>query len=331
MKNLAIGIAICMVLFSCKKEPKGLLSPSEPSKEQKYQIKYNFKDFSLEVVGVKSNRTSEIPLNEKVSHIAYLAYNEEGKEVSRIRQRVTGETFAWRPDEDDEFIHNQFSLGILPFGTFADSLAAGNYTIVMIASQAVFGIGSYNEPAYQPFDPLDDAYFIYEYRFLENRSRTKDTFYKKFQLKVEDKDITQQVVLERLVAKAEINILDAKPHLAYRFQFINEFLGMRFEDNTYVGGADDTELGAAGVMRENTRFTSFILNTDPAMPLDIVIESYQPPNFRPVIATKTIKNVPFFKNKVTVITGNFHSATTSTGFSVSVNDEFDKDTINVKF
>lgn len=330
MKNLAIGIVICMVLFSCKKESEDLFNPAESAKGQKYKISYNFKDFSPQIAGVKSNQISEIPLNEKVSHIVYLAYNEEGKEVSRIRQRVTGETFAWRPDENDEFTHNQVSLGVLPFGTFTDSLATGNYTIVMIASQAEFGIGSYNEPAYQPFDPLAEAYFIYEYRFLENRSRTKDTFYKKFQLKVEDKELNQEVLLERIVAKAEINILDAKPDVGYRFSFINEFLGFRFSDNKYVDGTDDSELGAAGVVRDNTKFSAFILNTDPANPIDIVIEAFQGPG-RVSIAKKTIENVPFVKNKRTVLTGNMHSGTTPLGFSVTVCDEFDQDTINVTF
>lgn len=68
----------------------------------------------------------------------------------------------------------------------------------MIASQVEFGIGSYNVAASQPFLPFPEAYFIYEYRFLENRSRTKDTFCKKFQLKVEDKELNQEVLLERI-------------------------------------------------------------------------------------------------------------------------------------
>ena len=212
---------------------------------------------------------------------------------------------------------------------FSDSLVAGNYTIAIIASQANFGISSHNEAADQPFLPFSEAYFNYEYVMMENRSRTKDTFFKKFQIQVEDQDITKNVVLDRIVAKLELNILDARPEVGYRLSFINEFLGYRFSDGTYVDGAEDASIGAAEVIREDSKFTAFILNTDPQRPIHMVIEAFGPDGA--LIAKKTIERVPFVKNKRTVMTGNMHSSVSAPGFQVTVNDAFDQDTIDVRF
>jgi hypothetical protein len=329
MKNLFAGIFICLALFSCKKEPKVPLSSAGVEKQQKYGVRFKLKDFTPEVLGVKNKQMSEVPLKDKAEFLCYIAFNEEGKEVSRIRQFAAGGTVAYSYDEQG--IAGEFNIGPFPFGTFSDSLANGNYTIVIIASQGEFGINSYNdEAAGLPVVPFADAAFIFKYVLMEDQSRTKDTFYKRFNLKVENEDLKQDVVLERLVAKAEINILDAKPELGYSFQFINEYLGYKFADSSYVAKANDSsDQSAAEITRENTKFTSFILNTSPSEPIDIIIEEYERPGT--VIARKTIKQVPFFKNKVTVLTGNLHSGNTAAGFSVNVNDEFDKDTVNVSF
>lgn len=286
---------------------------------------FKLDDFSAQVLGMKSTTISETPLDKVVEHLVYIAYDEDGIEVSRIRQNSSGFTTSYRPDEDGN--SNEVNLGKLTFGSFTDSLAAGDYTIVLVASQKEFGISSYNEAASQPFDPLSQAYFIYEYRFLENRSRTKDTFYKKFQLKVEDKDLQKQIVLERIVGKAEINILDAEGR-SYRFNFINEREGMHFLDDRLMGGTEDEAyFGASEVIQENSKFTAYILNTDPDRPIDIVIEGLH----NGVNVRKTIEKVPFYKNKRTILTGYMNPPGSSAGFNVTVNDEFDKDSINVGF
>jgi hypothetical protein len=316
----------CLVLFSCKKD-LDQLPGSQVSKEKKYDVSFNASDFTQQVDAIsKGNTSSESPLISKVSYFAYIVYNSEGKEVSRIVQDSTGATTRFI---DDRVSPGQYK-GIQTFGCIKDSLTTGNYTVVMIGTKSRFEINARtitSEGYY--FKPLNEAFFYYEGGLI-SWSRAKDTFLKKLILKVESKDFQQRVILDRIVGKAEINILDSKPGTTFKFLFIHENEGYKFSNETPFGNTDDIQNevyleSVAGI--SNLSYSKFLINT--LSPVDVIIKVYENGT---LTASKTIKDVLFYKNKRVILTGNIYSPKVAkTGFTIEVNDEFDKDPVKVNF
>jgi hypothetical protein len=276
----------------------------------------------------KGNSVSDAALAGRAKYFTYIAYNEEGTEVSRIKQDSTGYTIRL----NDSIILEGFEipLGRQTFGCIKDTLPAGSYTIVMLASNARYSINNRNETNIQyEYLPLADASFYYT-RGLDVWSVAGDTFFKKFSLSVTAENATHNVTLDRIVGKAEINILDSRPGTVFKFLFINDFEAYKFSNEqpfnqTY--DADNEQLLPSIPGREKLSYSKFLLNT--IAPLDVIIKVYENGNLS---ATKTVKDVRFYKNKRTVLTGHIYSeAAASTGFSVKVNDQFDPDSIVVKF
>lgn len=322
---------MCILLFSCKKDMNLNQGNTPSSQADKFAVTFNVSDFSPQVVGAdKGNSISDVPLKGRAGYFTYIAYNSEGKEVNRLKQDSTGLTLLYRKFLDQGDLYQGYPLGIQPFGCIKDSLAAGEYTIVMIASQSNFSINNRNELVLDyTFSPFTEASFYYN-RGLDSWSRAKDTFYKKFSLTVEEKDSQHKVTLDRIVGKAEINILDSRPGTTFKFFFIGENEAFKFSDEQPFSEVDEinAEVHLPTIPgKEKLSYSKFIINT--ATPVDVIINVYEN---GALTATKTIKDVRFFKNKRTVLTGNIYAASPpTTGFNVQVNDKFDEDTVVVKF
>jgi len=329
MKNLIYILSIVVCLFSCKKEQENR-NLIQTTKEKKISLTFNVSDFSQRVEGVrKGNSLADAPLKDFANYLTYIAYDSDGTEVSRLKQDTSGNTTRIHNPLNSSGPAEEFA-GQQIFGCIKDSLATGEYTIVMVASKKLVSISNRGEQTLDyTFEPFNNASFYFN-RGLDSWSRADDTFFKKFSVTVEDKDLQQKPVLDRIVGKAEVNILDSKPGTTYRFLFVNENEAFKFFDELPFGVTDDidneerleTVTGTADLT-----YSKFILNT--ATPVNLIIKVYEGGTLS---ASKTIENLRFYKNKRTILTGNIYSAkSSSTAFSVNVNDEFDEETIDVSF
>ena len=329
MKNLIIILTLVSTLVSCRKESTNP-RPAQNPNDKKYSLTFNISDFSQQVQGIKTGSSiSEAPLTDFANYFVYIAYNSAGTEVSRLKQDSVGNTTRIRNPFPDSYLPEE-PLGLQTFGCIKDSLVAGEYTIVMIASKRTFSINNRGEQTLDyTFQPFDNASFYYN-RGLDSWSRADDTFFKKFTVTVENEDLQENVVLNRIVGKAEINITDSKPGTSYKFLFIEENEAFKFENEQPFGNTadvDDEEYIDAVDGKANLSFSKFILNT--STPIDVIIKVYEG---GVLSASKTIEDVRFYKNKRTILTGNIYSPkSVSTGFTVTVNEAFDEDTEEVSF
>lgn len=163
-----------------------------------------------------------------------------------------------------------------PFGSIVDSFPTGTYTIVIVGSRYKFAIDSRHndDPSdYLARNPLSNAFIGDERSSGFQLPHTKDTFFKKLTLTIASDDISQAVTLDRITGKVEINILDAIPANAYRFEFrfINavnqfEFNTETAHGNTYYESPDfkyqSVQILPAQIGVANYRFKKIIFGSD---------------------------------------------------------------------
>jgi hypothetical protein len=329
MKKLICILTLAVSFFSCKKEP-GQPELPQVMKEKKHGLTFNITSFTQQVKGMKKgNSVADASLKDFANYFTYIAYDSGGTEVSRLKQDSSGSTTRIRNPFPDLYPAEQFA-GEQTFGCIKDSLIAGEYTIVMVASKRLVSISNRGEQTLDyTFEPFNNASFYFN-RGLDSWSRAEDTFFKKFTVTVGNSDLQQNTQLDRIVGKAEINIMDSKPGTTYKFLFVNENEAFKFSDEIPFGNTDDVineQYVGAVEGKANLSYSKFILNT--VIPISVIIKVYEGETLS---ASKTIENVRFYKNKRTILTGNIYSdKSPSSAFSVTVNDEFDEETIDVSF
>lgn len=324
MKYLSICLVSVLFLFSCEKKDDTSIAQSR-IKGEKYDVTLNISDFSQEIETLsKASKTSETSVTSKAAYLMYIVYNAEGQEVSRLSQDTAGNALRvynneMFPDaEPFEYTQGQ------TFGCIKDSLASGIYTVVVIASNSRLSANNRQEFNFI-FNPWNDAFFTYS-RGLDSWPRASDTFYKKFTLKVESKGVSKKASLDRIVGKAELNILDAKPGMLFKSLYLNENESFKFSNELPFGETtDESSQNYRGFIGPKSSF--YLINTSTLV--DVVIEYYDTPDH--LQSTKTIKGVRFYKNKRTIISGNFFVPKVSqAGFTVNVNDKFDEETSTLR-
>jgi hypothetical protein len=133
MKNLLLGtVAIILLFNSCKKEDA--VTPKEIADSKKFAVNFRVSGFKLSVEGFSklsaTPTTAATPADSSsIAGIYYLVYNSEGEELYRKIQASDGYTAKYAPDADPEFVDGEF-------GNIQDSLPAGTYTIILLASPA---------------------------------------------------------------------------------------------------------------------------------------------------------------------------------------------------
>ena len=333
MKNIFYYLSLCLFLFSCKKDTDQQAT-SNPSASKKFAVTFNATSFSQEVAPISKasgNRVSAVPLKGMAKYFIYVVYDESGKEVSEIRQDSSGTT---RRIINDYFYPDSDVVGaskIKPYGIIKDSLPKGNYTVVMAASNTEMNLNSrYKNFEVIKFSPFKDAFLNYT-RNLVSWSRSTDTFYKKFSLSIGDEPVQQNVQLERIVGKLELNILDryVGTGTGYTVLVDNDCEAFKFSTDLPFGAAFDYEFsdfnnkGGSFDAKGNLEF--FILNT--RVPLTITIIYY----VNGIKTYKVIDGINIFRNKKTVLSGNLFTDTKAVGFTTSVNDQFDQEDAEQSF
>jgi hypothetical protein len=319
MKKIFICLLLSTTLWSCKKANEGYPA-LKPSMETKFEVTLNFSDFSSEVTNIskhEGNTVLSASLKKSTSYLTYIVYDKDGVEVSRIRQDSSGTTTRIIREEGE----NEVPLSQKGYGCIKDSLIAGNYTVVIAASNTLFEINNRSTGLGFEFFDLNDAHFQYQ-RGLDSYYRTSDTYYKKFALNVSKKDVQKPIVLDRIVGKVEINILDAKAGEKFQYQFENENDSFRFLTEKPFGELSESIFQGY----QSASASYFILNTE--TPINVLI-SYEENG---IATEKLITGVMVYKNKRTILKGNVHSSAKSTsGFDISVNSQFDEEPLEISF
>ena len=359
-KKLLFAASICVFLFSCKKNETQEL-PKGNTNIKKYAVKFNVSDFRQSVEDISGKRTNTVLETsdslESINNLIYLAYDSTGAEVGRIRHRKNLPNLRWFTSY--KYIYNnsillQFHQGYdEPFGSRVDSLPSGNYTIVVLGSnilqykQYTINDRSINDPVgiekpQRPdVQPLNEASIGQSNGLVpEILAQTEDTFYKKFMLTIGSQDISQEVRLERITGKLEVNILDKLPANATQMEFKIYGAAHVIELNTSqaIGNTDYPEededisfhpilLKAEERGMSNYKFSRYLYGRDQAVTVKIQCFDAD----RKLIVTKNVPDVHIYKNKRTILSGKLFDSNPQTGFTVSVNGEWDPSTIEVPF
>lgn len=352
MKSLLIiACTICVLMVSCKKEQQHP-GKTNQSAVKKYAVKFTGSVFDQYTTGIgvarptglfsamATNAVSDTASLQSagINKYYFIVYDANGNEVDRISKFITvnggpinqNRYFADGLREGDPGFPTPYVTTIPgPFEMIADSLAAGTYTVIILAAAVDFNAvqdfyintqsdSSFPGPGGYFYLPLSTAYFNFTW-FLDPIVSSADTYMYKGTITVTTHDIQQNYTLNRIVGQLVINIEDAMPANAAGIDvgLSEEYMGLSLNDlqpnqliylNTLGLPVSSDELG-----KTNTQFTHFIINT--VTPMDVSITCYDASNN--TIATKTINGVQFTKNEKTILTGKLFDGVQTTGVKIN--------------
>lgn len=313
MKKLLLAVcALSLTLFACKKDTAPT-NPNPPGDGKKVALNIRTKDFlqRLEPLPGANNRIAgttealrDSALAAKVSHLYYLLYNAQGNFLHQMHQDAN-------VSED--------------FGSFYDSAAAGNYTIVLIASQSPLYTHASNQLAGSGFSvPMVAPGEI------ENMP---DIFYAKENISVSNGTDTMELnmTLSRIVGNLQVNILDMPPpgsgDTNVSIKITPEAITFLFDYNAVYIGPADTIIGKINRISLST-FSSYVLNT--VTPFTVTINYVDPVTGQP--QTKVINNVSCYKNRRTILSGYLYGGSdVNNGVKVILLDSWSGDDNQVAF
>jgi len=368
MKNILLTLTgVCLILFSCKKEEQQQQTLKPNTSTKKYAVSFKVSDFQQsvgEISGSGSKNPSvsaAMPLDSSINNLVFLAYDSTGKEVARIRHTIYSPSIGYNNTyiaSHDPAHPNLAKPYSQPFGTLVDSLPSGKYSIIIAGSYIKQDRSLFTINTRHPYDdleidviqfrnPLNTASLSEDYGLSPDRiSWTEDTFIKGFSLTVGGQDIQQAVTLERLTGKLEVNILDQIPANADKIEFKIYDAAYYIKLNTLqvIGNTDYYDEGENAEYPEtqmfypiqfkasdrgssNFKYTKFLYGRDQAV--RVKIQCFDANGN--VIASKNIPNVQIYKNKRTILSGKLFETTPQTGFTISVNSEWDPATVEVPF
>jgi hypothetical protein len=316
---LLTTLAVVCFFCSCSKEDTPATPGKTPEKTatQKHAVEFRLPGFTTNVGEFRKTGTSSAQrdslLETQIDEVYYFAYDSAGNEVNNIRQM----------------------RGELGFGTIKDSLAPGNYTIVLMAQKDTY-IWSEATTEHRPLATAGPRLYSNFDGYVLG-----DLFFKKLSLTVNNADtvVTNNLTLERMVGKLEVNVLDAEPYSPTGHSL---FVTASPEITTFgfangaatIFAASDTMLVPLGEPYLLGRYAKTMLNTE--IPFTVTVTDYH--YMTNVTTRKVIPNVRCYRNKRTILTGKIFDgevtnppATTPGGFKVSINDVWDTDDVNIDF
>jgi hypothetical protein len=297
-KKLLLMSTLVMLLFACSKDDKHQeLSPNNQKSGQNIPFKVSISDFikKVEVLPMPGGRvanthgtvTRDSSLFGKVSDIYLIAYNEIGFPAINTHQRS----------------------GSSDFGIISDSLPAGDYTIVVLASSDSLNIPSYS--ALEAYLNPDQTFKAFP-----------DIFYKKTSINISNTQSPSfNLTLDRLVGRLEVNILDA-PAIS---QDSIVDVTMRYEHTIFDFLVDFTTYRETPEYfpikrRSQNLFSDFIMNTKTEVTVTIsYIDRISGQRLK-----KVIEHVTMERNKSTILTGKLYPTSNpddgKTDFNLGLNN-----------
>ncbi|WP_374166818.1 FimB/Mfa2 family fimbrial subunit [Arcticibacter sp. MXS-1] len=235
-------------------------------------------------------------LKDYVHYLSYFIFGSDGKFVRTIKQTDTSPSF----------------------GLISDNVPAGDYTVVFVASKydLSFGATTTLSTARLFSTAIDD-----------------DIFFKKITLTVGSKDISQSLVLDRVVGYVEVALKETLPSNVAKVDFAiqNDYANLLFSTGSFTIAGVPSEKRLSKVLsteeeRTNITFGATVLNDTGNVIVQIICYN----SAGTVIKEVKVQNVQCVKNKRTVLSGKVFASATG-GFSVSLNTLWDSDPISVSF
>lgn len=330
-------LCVCLfMLFSCKKEHQNSPNTNHQT-DKKYPVSFNLSGFkqtqtsflvnspghSIRVNSKALAATDSVALNDAFIDYAYVVYDALGNEVSRIFKQGFGD-----PDNKNyeyRYIYSpapgvkRLYMGPGSFGTIQDSLAAGNYTVVLIA-----GI-QFNVNAIGPFSPDSIRYKPLGTAAAYSAPGFKsDIYFKKFNITVSASPLNQSLTLDRVSGQLEIIINDTPPN-AYTLQTNIKYDNMAFAFGNETSYCNEEE--NYGLSLLNPVNAIAVENT--TTPITITMSAYDiSDNF---ITSKTVTNVRVYKNTRTILSGNLFTQSPAAQFTITANQAWDPNVTTIHF
>jgi hypothetical protein len=304
-KAILLLLVAAVSFFSCKKDQKKVGSP--PVKT--YKINYSVSDFTQTIVGQSTNnphtdglKTNDSPpLSSYVDAIYYYVYNPNGALLHSLVQPSSASNF----------------------GTIADELPAGTYTVVFVGGKT--GLNIVNTAYYT-------SAYLGGYGAGSQGLPWQDTFFKKFTLTVTTSDITQSVSFDRIVSQLTVNVEDtipanaysiavtARTYLRYSFATPGPFPTPPVDNfvSTFI-----IPISAKGTT--NYKVSVITLNTTDPSSVKIVCYDAN----AKILASTIVNNVIVYPNTQTILSGQLFA--TDNQFSLTANVKWDPTVINITF
>ena len=187
------------------------------------------------------------------------------------------------------------------FGDFSLSLPYGIYTLIVIA---------YGGDSPLILTGLTDAAF--------DGDIVPETFIYTQNLMVADsRPVELDATLSRIISRLTVNSTDGRPANVDAIRVTFSAGGLGFDPTSGFASADAGFVSTGQVIAAEGDATHTLTNfflSDDEQTLDLTIETLD--GAQNVLCAKTIRNVPFRRNRVTTLTGALYSASATTTFSV---------------
>jgi hypothetical protein len=312
-KTLLFMTMASFFLFSCKREKSNDTKPSPKT----YKVTFNVSDFTQTILNSVSGKqqVNSLKVDSATNNIAAYTsvldlciFDSQGNLVRKLQQ----------------------AAGAANYGVVADSLAAGTYTVVVDAGQSLLKLSVGEVSTGLPLHPgLTTGILYYRSSVPGGRPANEgpwfDTFYKKFQLTVVDSPINQNVILDRIVGKLEVDFNDVIPQSAARVDMLVRKENFEFGINNGLPQTVNTDtvtfhfpIPASAKGTSNYKISQIILNT--GVPFNVTLTAYD--NTNKVIALHSVQNVSCQVNKRTILTGNFSNTSPDNSLNVSLNSDW---------
>lgn len=299
-----LAIASIAILFAACKKDAASPKNETPVSTEKFPVSVSIADFirtveNLPMSGARSasGQLKDTALGSKVSHIVYLAYPQGVyTPVSTFRQSVN---------------ENPVS-----FGTIRDSLPAGNYTLVIVASHDSLQVSN-------------AGIFYIPRAGMNGIENFGDIFAKRIYTTVTAGGLNQieDITLPRAIGKLEVNILDGEALEASNHEITvtarsSNYMRNVLEDYTYLDhdGIITTLQRVSG-----KKYESFVLDREDFM----VTITVKDKSTGDVVLSKLLTDISVGINKKTIISGNLTGSNTNTNgnWDLRVNQTWDSDVI----
>jgi hypothetical protein len=330
-----------LLLFSCKKEHQQIVASGSHKNIRKYAINFSLSGFTQSQRNFSLRRHQLLNGTQRVlaagdsvgidsaliSTYYYIAYDDQGNEVSRIL-KTRGDDYEQKYVYGATPATQRVLVGSASYASLQDSLPQGKYTIVFVASDFAVDINEEYGLNQIIYKKLPDAAF---YRLKGFAS--PDVYFKKFNLTVDTGKVNQAVLLDRVCGQLVVNIEDAIPQIADHYDFIVKNDNDAFYLSSEKSFEADSLVYLTNLLnpedkgKANYQTGTFILNT--SSPLSIVLKFYDASNN--ILVSKSIDNIPIYKNKRTILSGRLFDNLSTVQFTITANQAWDPHVTTVHF
>jgi hypothetical protein len=287
---------LCVTAAACTKtsnspERNGIPDspPSSSTNVKLYPVKFN-----IGSVEVKNGRyaNKEMSAKDYLHFMFYAAYDSTGHLVSKIVQDSTAASVVG-PE----------------FGILRDSLPAGTYTVIIA--------GAVGRPYEGSSDTtLNSLYFT---------TNSDDVFYKKFALRVNEKDTaTSTVRLSRITGQLQLNLKDTLPPEVKEVRIVIDSFPLTYHPQNDMPGMPSNNLfGFNNNPNSNLSLTAgagFFGST-----FSHIVTITALGHDGQVLRAKTVKNVYVYPNRKTVLTGALYTSAevdSTSAISVTIDTDY---------